>query len=391
MDHHRSVTEPRGAEALTTVGSHVGQDRRESVALRILNLEDNPVYAELVQTHLAKGDLNCELTQVRTRADFAAALEKGGFDLIIADYAVSSFDGLKALEMTRRIRPELPLVFFADTLDEESAIEALKSGATDYVLKQRMERLVPAVRRAVSEAEEWKERKRIQEALRRSEQQFRTLVEQIPAVTYTQQLAKPGSSRTNPTLYASPQIESQSGHPSQAFVEDPRLWIRLLHPEDRERVLAEDRRTDATGEPFVMEYRQIARDGRVVWLRDQAVLVRDEEGRPRYWKGVQHDITERKRVEEELDESEERFRATFEQAAVGITHNAPDGSWLRINQRFCDIVGYSREELLQKAFQDITHPEDLDADLEQKRRLLAGEIDTYSMEKRYIRKDGSVV
>ncbi len=93
----------------------------------------------------------------------------------------------------------------------------------------------------------------------------------------------------------------------------------------------------------------------------------------------------------ELQENEQRFRSTFEQAAVGIAHVAPDGRWLRVNQKLCDIVGYSREELLQKTFPDITYPEDLDASMEYVRQALAGEIPTYSMEKRYIRKDGSLV
>jgi PAS domain S-box-containing protein len=100
---------------------------------------------------------------------------------------------------------------------------------------------------------------------------------------------------------------------------------------------------------------------------------------------------ERERAEEELRESEERFRATFEQAAVGIAHVAPDGGWIRVNDRLCEIVGYPREELLEKTFQDITHPDDLDADLVQAGQLLVGDIETYSMEKRYYRKDGSIV
>ena len=93
----------------------------------------------------------------------------------------------------------------------------------------------------------------------------------------------------------------------------------------------------------------------------------------------------------ELQENEERFRATFEQAAVGIAHVAPDGRWLRVNQKLCDIVGYSKEELLQEKFQTITHPDDLEADLEHIRLMLGGKLPTYSKEKRYIRKDGSIV
>ena len=96
-------------------------------------------------------------------------------------------------------------------------------------------------------------------------------------------------------------------------------------------------------------------------------------------------------TEEVLRESEQRFAATFEQAAVGIAHVAPNGRWLRVNRKLCAIVGYSQDELLTRTFQEITHPDDLDAGLEQVRRMLASEIDTYSMEKRYIRKDGSIV
>ena len=93
----------------------------------------------------------------------------------------------------------------------------------------------------------------------------------------------------------------------------------------------------------------------------------------------------------ELEEREDRFRATFEQAAVGIAHVSPTGDFLRVNKKFCEIIGYSRNELLNLSFQDITHPNDLDQDVEQTRRLLRGESDTYSMEKRYYRKDGELI
>ncbi len=103
------------------------------------------------------------------------------------------------------------------------------------------------------------------------------------------------------------------------------------------------------------------------------------------------DITERENARAALQQSERRFRSTFENAAVGIAHVAIDGHWLRVNQRLCEIVGYPAHELLEKTFQDITHPDDLKQDLTYVGRLLAGEIDKYSMEKRYIHKDGSIV
>lgn len=108
-------------------------------------------------------------------------------------------------------------------------------------------------------------------------------------------------------------------------------------------------------------------------------------------RGADQETIERKRAENALAESERLFRATFEQAAVGIAHVAPDGSFRRINQRFCDIIGYSQEEMLSGNFQGITHPDDLEDDVGQVAQLLRGNINTYSLEKRYIRKEGDLV
>jgi len=102
-------------------------------------------------------------------------------------------------------------------------------------------------------------------------------------------------------------------------------------------------------------------------------------------------VVKRRKIEEDLREGEERFKATFEQAAVGIAHVRPDGKWLMVNQRLCDIVGYTKEELYKLTFQDITHPDDLETDLEYLQKMLAGKINIYSMEKRYFHKDGSIV
>jgi PAS domain S-box-containing protein len=127
------------------------------------------------------------------------------------------------------------------------------------------------------------------------------------------------------------------------------------------------------------------------WIRSKGSVLRDVSGRPLRMSGCALDITSRKQDEQDLQVSEERYRQTFDNAAVGITHVALDGRWLRVNQRICDITGYSREELLRTDFQTITHPDDLAADLAQAQRLIAGEIDHYFMEKRYVRRDGSFV
>ena len=138
------------------------------------------------------------------------------------------------------------------------------------------------------------------------------------------------------------------------------------------------------------ESQEVDRHGDTKYFLNNLTGIVENGSLTRAW-GTQRDITERKQAEEELRESEERFRRTFEQAAVGIAHVATDGHWLRVNCRLCNIVGYEKEELLGLTFQDLTHPDDLETDLEGARRLLAGEIETYSREKRYFRKDGSIV
>ena len=127
------------------------------------------------------------------------------------------------------------------------------------------------------------------------------------------------------------------------------------------------------------------------WFVTTVQPMRDAAGVVRGVVTVARDITERRRAEQAVRESEARFRATFEQAAVGIAHVAPDGRFLRLNQKLCEIVGYTREELTARTFQDITHKDDLEADLAYVRQMLAGTIPTYSMEKRYLHKSGGVV
>jgi PAS domain S-box-containing protein len=139
-----------------------------------------------------------------------------------------------------------------------------------------------------------------------AETRYRTLVEQTPAITYVQEPVE--SSNPKAVTYISPQYETILGYPPESKIIDEEHWNSIVHPEDRERVLAEEARSDQTGEPFRVEYRVIAGDGRVVWVRDEATLVRDEEGQPLYWLGVQYDVTEQKREAQERERIEQELR-----------------------------------------------------------------------------------
>ncbi|MGB8769658.1 MAG: response regulator, partial [Candidatus Korobacteraceae bacterium] len=137
--------------------------------LRILLLEDNSADAELMRDTLEADHLVSKITCVQTRAEFLTALEDSGIDLILGDSQLPSFNGISALRLALSVRPDLPFIFVSAVLGEEAAVQALKIGATDYVLKTRLSRLVPAVRRALRETEERAQRKKAEAALRRSE------------------------------------------------------------------------------------------------------------------------------------------------------------------------------------------------------------------------------
>ena len=146
-------------------------------ALRILNLEDNEADAELNQAMISARWPHSQWVRVDTRADFIAALEQQKFDLIFSDYTMPGFDGREALFLAREKCPEVPFLFVSGTIGEDAAIEALKNGATDYVLKHRLMRLIPAVDRALREAEERAERERAERAMRESEHKYREVFE----------------------------------------------------------------------------------------------------------------------------------------------------------------------------------------------------------------------
>jgi PAS domain S-box-containing protein len=235
-------------------------------------------------------------------------------------------------------------------------------------------------------------------ALKQAEKRYRDLIEQLPLVTYIDEPA------VAPSIYISPQIEGLLGYSAEEWLADPDLFVNLLHPDDRERVLVDHDRVFAAGESsWSFEYRLIARDGRTVWLRDDAVVVRDEEGTALYVQGFLMDVTKRKETEEALRKSEERFRAMFEDAPIGVAWGpleesaarpisgaAGSGLYTR-NRAYMEMLGYTEQELSSMHFTEYTHPDDLPKVLELYGELIAGERDRYEVAMRYLGKDGRTI
>src|SRR5918994_1443983 len=355
--------------------------------LRVLLVEDSENDAMLLLRELRRGGYEPHSQRVCTPEDMEKALHSAEardepFQVVISDYYLPRFRAPHALRLLRELGYDVPFIVVSGKIGEDAAVEIMKAGANDYLTKENMSRLCPAIERELREVEVRRERETVQKALSLSEDRFRHLVEQIPAVTYVQE---PIDSDTPKAItYMSPQYEAMLGYPPEKEILDEEHWLRVLHPDDRERVLAEELRTDETGEPYRIEYRQITRDGRVVWVHDEATLIRDEEGNALYWLGVQYDITEQKRTEEELRQSEERFKVLAQEVVEGIILSE-NGKIIDANRSVTEMFGYGLEELIGKNAIELTSPEDR----EMVRQRIFDE-DTRHYESRGLKKDGTI-
>ena len=227
------------------------------------------------------------------------------------------------------------------------------------------------------------ERKRADQALRESES----------ALKKAQQLAKLGSwsYALSGVISWSDELYRIYGVSPETFIPTVESFINLIHPDDRSTMLSWIEACASGKKPQELEFRIIWSDGTVRYISGRGELIHNDTDSQMRMTGTAQDITERKKSEEALAKSESAFRATFEQAAVGMARVAPDGRWLEVNQRLCDIVGYKRDELITTTYQDIMHPDDLDSDIGYVWQVLVGEIDTYSKEMRIFRKDQTII
>ena len=272
--------------------------------LQILLLEDDPGDAELIQELLEVDHFVGEVTRVQTRTEFLAALENVDVDLILADYKLPSFDGLSALKLAQSARPDLPFIFVSGTLGEDVAIEALKIGATDYVLKTRLSRLVPSVQRALREAREKAERKKAEEALRRSEMYL----------AEAQRLSHTGSfgwDVLSGEIYWSDETY-RIFECERATKPTVQMMIDRTHPDDRMHLRQIIDRASIERSGFSAEHRLMIANGIVKYLRVVAHRARGEDPESVFFIGAVTDITESKRAEETLREQANLLNLTHD-------------------------------------------------------------------------------
>lgn len=278
--------------------------------LRALLVEDNVADADVLLRALRKAGFLPVVERVDNAADFQRRLHDG-WDLVISDYSLPQFSGLAALDLLKASGLDLPFIIVSGTIGEETAVEAMRRGASDYLLKDRLGRLEPAVTSALSQASLRREHRRADEALSQSEERFRQLAENIQEVFWITDVGK------REILYVSPAFERIWGRTCAELYARPRLWFEAIFADDR--TLVTQAAASQGQEGYDLEFRIVHADGSIRWIHDKAFPVRDAQGAVYRIVGVAEDITERRRLEE-------RFLRTQRMEVIGamtsgITHD----------------------------------------------------------------------
>ncbi len=255
-----------------------------AAALRLLHLEDSPTDADLIHLALREEWPGCAIQRVETEADFRAALDRGDFDLILSDFSMPGFDGLSALALARRLRSEIPFLFLSGTIGEDHAVAALQSGAVDYVIKDRMRRLIPAIRRALDEVEEQRSRQRAERQLREQAE----LLDKARDAIYVRDL-------DDRVLYWNQSAERIYGYSAREVEQRPLTELGLLTG-GRE-ALAEARRLLLQRGEWTGELRAVSKAGQEFDIMARWTLMRDEVGGAHSILCIDTDITEQKKLE----------------------------------------------------------------------------------------------
>ena len=311
--------------------------------VRVLHLEDNENDHLLVAEMLRESGLSCEFAPVKSREEFARALKHGPYDLILSDFSLPSYDGASALTLAREVCPETPFIFFSGTIGEEAAVESLKSGAADYVLKQRPTQLAPAIRQALRAAEEQARRKRAESALRQSEERFRIVAHATDDVVWEWDVQ-------NDKVTFSENFKSIYGHAVDENGIPSGRWFDFIHPDDRNRVVSGmSTLLASSGRVWWSEHRIRRADGTDANIFDRASVIYNPEGKPVKMIGVTIDMTERKRAEEKIREQ----AALLDKARDAIIVTDLNTKILYWNQGAERIYGWSAAEVMGKQLQEV--------------------------------------
>src|SRR6058998_574155 len=332
--------------------------------VRVLMVEDVADDAALIERELRRAGITGAARRVDSERAYREALQTFAPDIILTDHSLPTFGAADALRIALLAAPDTPVIVVTGSLDEETAAEYIKAGAADYVVKHHLERVGPAVLRALDLRRARAEQARAEEARRQGEERFRALIEHGADVV----LVAPDGT----LLFASHSIERLLGFAPSELV--GHTAFERVHPDDLPRINAALRDIVARpGTPAGLELRWRHKDGS--WRHIDAVAV-DRLAEPAVGAIVVNfrDVSERRKAEAALRESEERYRTLVEGVRDIIFALSPEGTIASLNPAFETIAGWRREEWVGQPFERLVHPEDLPLALELLGRVVRGEL-----------------
>jgi PAS domain S-box-containing protein len=355
-----------------------------SEQLQILILEDRPTDAELMTRELRKEGVEFNAQRVMTEAEFEAALHNPALDLILSDYKLPAYDGLSALALARELRPEVPFIFVSGSIGEEIAIDALHHGATDYVLKQRLDRLGPAVRRTVKASRDQKELAKATRQLAESEKRLRLALEAGQMGAWEIDLV-------HGTAWRTPRHDQIFGYETPPATWNYEILLKHVVPEDIETVKHAFARALSTDHlSFECRITRAGQEPR--WIAMQGRVSRNEQGERVRLMGTVSDISERRLLEKTLRENERRFRLLADNADDMIWTLDAAGRLNYVSPSIQRLLGYPPAEALARGMEvaltaasATAFRQKLDVIIP---RMQAGNRERETFEMHYIRKDG---
>ncbi len=350
-------------------------------AIRILHLDDDPVDSDRIKSTLEMEGLPCEIERVVTCSDFLAKQKGNNHDIVISEVSAASFHGFDALEAAN---PDVPFIFVSRRLGEELTVEVLKRGATDCVKKQRLDRLAPAVRRALDEAEDRRGRRVAEERLRLTERAVEQSREAIVILAAKEDGEEPE------IIFVNPAFTRMAGY---AVSEAIGKTASILHGPKTSRNLLERLRNQlAKGEKFEGEGINYRKDGTEFFMHWYVEPMRDGHGKITHFVAVQRDVTEEKRAELALRKAEEKYRGIFENAVEGIFQSTPSGQYVSVNSSLARMYGYDSPEDLMSTITQIDKQLYVNAGWREKFVKAMEKTGSVSkFESQVHRKDGSII
>jgi PAS domain S-box-containing protein len=352
--------------------------------IRILHVDDNVHDRKLVRDVLEKEQCGFELIEADSREKFVKYLKEEKFDLVLSDFNILGFDGLQVIEIVKETDPSLPVIIITGTGSEEVAIQAMKLGAADYVIKsvKHIQGLPPTINTVLEHKRNKEQQKKIEEALRLTENKYQKILESMmdgfAFVDMSGIITNCNKAFQQMLGYTLSELKALK------YTDiTPTRWHNIEDEIINKQVLLK-------GYSDIYEKEYIRKDGIIFPVEIRTFLYRNDNGENEGLWAIIRDITIRKHNEDVLIQSEANFRELFEYSPVGKSITSLDGS-LEVNNSFCEMLGYTKEELHLKKWQDITIHEDIPKSDAIAQSLLKGEISVARFEKRFLHKKGKIV